>query len=114
VAEARLVAAGVPGLVPAWGSTHWRVFAVVGSTGIVDGPARLTGLDGSRVSLDATATGSVVLRVRYNPHWTVTAGAACILPGSGRWTRLDVDAPGRISLRLRLATTVSDQRSACR
>ncbi len=112
-AEARLVRAGVPGLVPAWSNAHWQVFSVAGSTGIVDGPAHLTGYEGSRVALDATATGSVVLRVRYSPHWAVTAGSACIYQGQGKWTRVEVRAPGPITLRVRLTSTAADQRSSC-
>jgi hypothetical protein len=114
MAEARLVDAGVPGLVPVWANAHWRVFSVVGSPGIVEGPARLTGLDGGRVGLDATGSGSVVLRVRYSPRWTVTSGTACIYQGPGKWMRLDVAGPESITLRLRLTTTKSRQQSACR
>jgi hypothetical protein len=114
VAEARLVEAGVPGLVPAWTIAHWRVFAVAGSTGIVEGPARLTGLDGGQIGLDATASGTVVLRVRYSPGWTVTSGSACVYQGPGKWTRLDVVGPEQITLRLRLTTTRSDDQSRCR
>jgi hypothetical protein len=114
VDEAQLVDEGVPGLVPVWANAHWRVFSVVGSPGIVEGPARVTGLDGGRVSLDATASGRVVLRVRYSPRWTVTRGTACIYPGPGKWMRLEVVGPEAITLRLRLTTTKSEQQSACR
>ncbi len=85
VEEARLVDAGVPGLVPAWSNAHWRVFAVAGSTGIVSGPARLSGMSADRVDLDATAAGSVTLRVRFNRYWTVTSGTACMSEGPDKW-----------------------------
>jgi hypothetical protein len=35
VAEARMVAAGVPGLQPVWRSPDWRLYRVAGSSGIV-------------------------------------------------------------------------------
>ena len=37
-AEARLVAAGVPGLDLIWRSPHWRLYQVEGSSGIVAAP----------------------------------------------------------------------------
>jgi hypothetical protein len=112
VAEAQLVKAGVPGLVLTWTNTHWRVYSVVGSSGIVDGPARLTGLDAGRVGLVATAAGSVLLRVHYNPNWRVTSGTACVYPSSDNWTMLQVPGPEAVTLQLRLFTD-PDQPSGC-
>jgi hypothetical protein len=113
-AEARLVSKGLPGLVPVWRTEHWRVFAVTGSSGIVDGPAHLVRLDGGRVTLDATGPGPVLLRVRYSPDWTVTGGTACLSGTPDRWTVLDVPGPEEVRLELRLTVAPwGGHRSAC-
>ncbi len=113
VAEARLIQSGVPGLVPAWRTAHWQVFAVAGSTGIVDGPARLVRMDGDRVALEAIGAGRVLLRVRYTPQWTVTAGAACVAEAPGKWIMLDLPGPELVKLGLRLAPGPAQGRSTC-
>ena len=110
VAEGALVTGGLPGLTPVWRNDHWRVFALTASTGIVDGPARLTGLDGARVSLDATGPGSVLLRVHFSPRWTVVTGTACLHPTPDGWTAIDVPAAGPVELQLRL---VGGKPAAC-
>jgi hypothetical protein len=112
-AEARLVQSGVRGLVPAWQSAHWRVFAVTGSSGIVDGPARLVSLSGGRATLEATGPGAVVLRVRDSGHWTVTDGAACVSESPDQWTMLRVPGPELVKLELRLASPAPGHGSAC-
>jgi hypothetical protein len=113
VNEARLVDAGVPGLVPAWSNAHWRVYAVVGSTGIVTGPARVTGMSAESIDLETTAAGSVSLRVRFNRYWTVTSGTACVSEGPDKWIVLQVMGPERITLNLRFAPTNQDRSSSC-
>ena len=78
------------------------MYAVVGSDGIVEGPGRLVSLDGSQVVLDATGAGTILLRVRYSPHWTVTSGNACAQGDDDGWTTLQAAGPGLIHLQLRL------------
>jgi hypothetical protein len=99
--EAALVESGrVPGLHLVWSSADWRLYAVAGSPGITSGPARLVGASGGRVVLQARAPGRVVLRVRYTPDWTISAGAACVGPGPGRWLAVQVRRPGPVVLTL--------------
>jgi hypothetical protein len=99
-AEAVVIDAGLHGLRPAWHDAHWRVFAVRGSTGIVSGPARLLTLDGSRLVLQATAPGTVVVRERYNPGWSLVGGRGCVRQDPSGWTAIDVRAAGQIALTL--------------
>jgi hypothetical protein len=100
VEEGRLVRAGVPGLDPVWHDAHWWVFEVSGSTGIVDGPARLVSVDGGNVLLDATKPGSVLLRVRYNSRWTLVQGQGCLYGTPKGWTNVVVDRAGEFHLSL--------------
>jgi hypothetical protein len=98
VREARLLTQGLPYLHLAWHNTHWRVWAVVDSPGLVSGPARVTRLEPNRVTLAATATGPVLVRVHYTPMWNVASGPACILEQNGKWTRLKIQDRGKVEL----------------
>jgi hypothetical protein len=109
-AEARLVAAGVPGLQLVWHSAHWRLYQVQGSSGIVAGPARLVRQDGDQVTVSTPRPGPVLVRVRYSPDWELTAGAGCVAPapaspgvqGDGTWVRVVASAAEQFTLRLSL------------
>jgi hypothetical protein len=102
LAEGTLVAAGVPGVGPPQRLGSWRVFPVVGAPGLVEGPARVTRLDGGQVWLHVDAPGSLVLRVRYDPRWAVVAGTGCVRAGPGAWTELTALHTGDLRLQLRL------------
>jgi hypothetical protein len=102
IAEARLVDAGVAGLRLAWRDIHWQVFEVVGAPGIVEGPARLVSLDGGKVVLDVTAPGTILVRIRHNPHWTIVTGNGCLERSTGGWTTVNRAVPGELELQLKL------------
>jgi hypothetical protein len=109
-AEARLVAAGVPGLQLIWRSTHWRLYRVEDSFGIVAAPARLIADDGTRVVVSTPAPGPVLVRVRYSPDWQLASGQGCVTadataPGvdGGMWIRVTVPRAEEFSLSLSLS-----------
>ena len=96
-AEAAIVTSGQTYLHPVWQGEHWRVWRVVGSPGLVSGPAHLAGRDAERVELDATAPGRVLVRVHWTDFWSLT-GSGCVAPSPDGWTRLEVSAPGHLVL----------------
>ena len=100
-AEGRLVSGVVPGLRPVWSDAHWRVFAVVGSSGIVQG-GELVSLNGGNLVVTAHDVGTMLVRVRYSPAWTLVSGSACLSPGPGDWMALDVKRPGVLDLQIKL------------
>jgi hypothetical protein len=100
--EARLVATGVPGLRLAWTDAHWRVFEVVGSPGIVEGPARLVRLDGDAAVLSVTEPGPILVRLRFSARWAVVAGHASLHAAAGDWTMVDACRAGEVRLQLHL------------
>ncbi len=101
--EAALVASGrVPGLHLVWHSTDWRLYSVAASPGIVSGPGRLIRAADGRVVIQASGRGRILLRIRYSPDWTVSAGAGCVTRADGSWTGLDVPGPERVDLELNL------------
>jgi hypothetical protein len=95
--EATLVAGNPSFLQPVWQSDHWRVWKVVGSLGIVVGPAELAARRADSLVLDASAPGTVTVRVRWTRYWSVS-GPGCVQETSDGWTQLQVDAPGRLVL----------------
>lgn len=99
VAEAAIVRSQPPFLRPVWSDPHWQVFEVVGSTGIVSGPARLVAQDVDTIELQATAPGEVLLRQHWMDYWAIE-GPACVEPSPfDDWVHIQVSAPGRLLLR---------------
>ena len=101
-AEGALVAAGVPGLEPPQQLGPWRVFAVSGSTGLVQGPGTVKHLDGSRVTLHFPSPGTITLRVRYDPRWSVVGHDACVGPAPDGWTDVTSRRAGDLRMTLGL------------
>lgn len=100
--EADLLKADHPYLVPAWHDAHWQVWKVIGSPGLVDGPAQLTAIGPNSFDLQVARPGEVLVRVRYTRFWTPTVGRACVTPTPDGWTNLVVARPGRVQVKSRL------------
>jgi hypothetical protein len=95
--EAAIVRQAPGFLRPVWSGGHWRVWEVVGATGLVSGSARLVREADDTVEVQAFAPGDVVVRVRWNDYWAVD-GPACVALGPDGWVHLDVHQPGRMVL----------------
>jgi hypothetical protein len=108
-AEAALIRSGaVTALHQVWRSTHWRLYAVEGSDGIVSQPARLVSATGNHLVVDAPRAGPVVIRVRYSPDWTLDQGAGCVTRSGQSWISVTVPRPEQFTLGLSLLTADSD------
>jgi hypothetical protein len=101
-AEAHLLDEPVEGIGPPVRVGHWRVFEVIGSPGLVNGPAQLVRLDGSHVDLDAASPGVVVVRVRYDRRWALVDGGGCVTATPDGWTEVHVARPGPLHMALGL------------
>jgi hypothetical protein len=97
VAEAAVVRSHPDYLTAVWSNSHWTVWRVVDSPGIVTGPAHLVAQTADSVLLDASGAGTVTVHVRWTPYWSVD-GAACAEPAPGGWTSLEVRAAGPLVL----------------
>jgi hypothetical protein len=97
--EGVLIRAGLPYLRLVYSSSHWRIYAVREPTPLVSGPGRVTALGHESVAVTASAPGSLLVRVRYTPYWSVTRGDACVERGADGWTRVDVRRRGPLQLR---------------
>ena len=117
-AEGALLRSGtVTDLVPVWSTSHWRLWRVSDSPGLVTGPARLVTLEPDHLTLQVSQAGPIVVRVRYTKLWGVSVGAACVGPSSAptssstssgapagpstsayQWTAVNALIPGTIEL----------------
>jgi hypothetical protein len=76
--EKALIDRGLPYLRLVGRIAHWRVYAVVHPTPIVDGAATLTALGPDWLSLRATRPGTAIVRVRYSPYWALSGSSGCV------------------------------------
>jgi hypothetical protein len=99
--EAQLLRSGLPYLTPVWHNENWQLWRVIDSPGLVSGPATLEALGADSFTLEVSAPGDVLVRIRASSHWSVPApGCAGTTPAG--WIRLH-DLPlgqTRISQRL--------------
>jgi hypothetical protein len=96
--EVELLARGQPGLELVWQSEDWTVWRVLGSPGLVDGPAALVEQTVDTMTLRAWSAGTVLVRVRPSAWWSVD-GPACIAQHpDDEWVRIEVAHPGRLVL----------------
>lgn len=88
--EGRLIERGLPYLRLVFTSAHWRVYRVLGATGLTSGPGALTALGHDWFTLRATGAGRVTVRVRYTRYWTMAHGSGCVNEAPGGWTAVSV------------------------
>lgn len=96
--EGRLIRAGLPYLRLAYVSRHWKIFKVVGSRPVAEGPGRLTAMGHNSFALNATSAGRFVVRVRFTRYWKVTRGSACVRRAPGGWTSVTVSRVGSVEV----------------
>jgi hypothetical protein len=96
VGEAQLIRRGVAYLEPVWRSRHWRVYRVRGARSLVSGPGRLVSIGPDWFALRATRAARLLVRTRFTPYWSVTAGSACLAPTGDGLTGVTVRRPGYV------------------
>jgi hypothetical protein len=95
--ETALVDRGLPYLRLVLRTAHWRVYAVSDPTPIVQGPATLRKLGPNSLTVAATRSGRVLLRVRFSPYWKLENGSGCVAP-AGDFTALALRRAGTVKL----------------
>ena len=91
-AEAQIVRAGQPWLVPVWHDSFWRLYRVTGTLPLASPPGTVTASTPAVITVRLLRAGSTVVRVRWSPWLRVTGGAT--LSRAGQWTRLTARRPG--------------------
>jgi hypothetical protein len=92
--EARLIRTGQPYLSKVWSGGAWTLYAVAGAPSVVSGAALVTSTD-LGVTLDASSTGDVLVRVHWSRWLAVRGPRACLTPRRDGWTTLRVSVAGR-------------------
>jgi hypothetical protein len=92
VAEAGIVRAGEPWLVPVWHDAFWSLYQVAGAEPLASPPAEVTGTTPAAITLRLSRAGTTVVRVRWSPLLRATGSATVTRHGS--WTSLTVPRPG--------------------
>jgi hypothetical protein len=100
--ETQLIDRGLPYLKLVLRTEHWRVYAVRDPTPIVTGPASLDQLSAGSLTLTAQRPGTVDVRVRFTPYWSIAQGSGCVAP-AGDFTALQLRKPGRVHLAISFA-----------
>jgi hypothetical protein len=96
-AEAALIRNGLPYLNPVWRGGDWVLYQVAGDPSVVDG-GRLVSSTADGLTVDVSAPGDVLVRVRYSRWLTVHGQAGASLAPSGDWTLLHAEHPGRYAI----------------
>lgn len=95
-AESRLIAGGLPFLELAFQSSHWTVYRVRNPAPLAVGAGDLVKLTPEGFVVDADSAGTVLVRVRWTPYWSITQGSGCVEESPRGFTRLTVDEGQRV------------------
>lgn len=79
-----------------WADSHWELYRVTGSPGLVDGPARVTHANQGTIKLTFTSPGVALVRVNYN-RWLSASGNACLSDANG-WTQVHATKAGPVEI----------------
>ncbi len=71
-----------------WRSPHWRLFAVLGASPLVQAPAVLTQLGSDSFTLRAPIAGAFTVRVHFTSYWALASGHGCVARSRGDWTEV--------------------------
>ena len=97
-AEARLIASGLPYLVKAFETPDWTVFRVSDPEPLALGAGDLVKLKPQGFVVEADAAGSILVRVRWTPYWSILEGTGCVEESPTGFTRVTVPESGRLRI----------------
>jgi hypothetical protein len=96
VAEADLIRAGQPWLVPVWHNAFWALYRVAGTLPLASPPATVTGSTPAQITLRMSRPGRTVVRIRWSPLLRSTGGGT--VSRHGAWTGLTATRAGVYTL----------------
>ena len=93
--EKRLLKKGPPSyLHKVFHSKNWTVYAVQNPSPLAIG-GKMVKLTPQGFVVDASAPGTVLVRVHWTPYWAIEQGTGCVEQAPGGYTMIDVTTPGR-------------------
>ena len=99
VAEAAVVRAGQPWLIPVWRDGFWQLYRVAGALPLASPPATVTSTTPAQITVRMSRAGATIVRVRWSPLLRSTGGAT--VARRGAWTSLTVSRAGAYILSAR-------------
>ena len=96
VAEAELIRAGQPWLVPVWQDAFWQLYRVTGTLPLASPPAAVTGSTPAQITLRMSRAGGTIMRVHWSP--LLRASGSGVVAQHGAWISLTVRQPGSYTL----------------
>jgi hypothetical protein len=75
-------------------SKNWTVYAVSKPSPLAIG-GKMVKLTPQGFVVDASAPGTVLVRVHWTPYWSIEQGTGCVEQAPGGYTMIDVTTPGR-------------------
>jgi hypothetical protein len=75
-------------------SRDWTVYKVRDPSPLAIG-GTMVKLTPQGFVVDATAPGTVLVRVHWTPYWSIQRGTGCVEQAPGGYTMLDIETPGR-------------------
>jgi hypothetical protein len=96
VAEAAIVRAGQPWLVPVWHDAFWQLYQVAGAVPLASPPATVTSTTPADITLRMSRAGTTIVRVHWSALLHSTGDA--IVAQRGEWTSLTAKRPGSYRL----------------
>jgi hypothetical protein len=93
--EKRLIKRGPPSYLDrVFHSKNWNVYAVHNPSPLAIG-GKMVKLTPQGFVVDASAPGTVLVRVHWTPYWSIEQGTGCVEEAPGGYTMIDVTTPGR-------------------
>ncbi len=106
--EVSLIKRGLPYLREELRGRNWRIFRVLGASPLAvslpEGGSRgvtLTKLGTQSFALSLAVPGRFLVKVRYTPYWSVTAGAASVREGPHGFTEIRAPRAGNVAVAAR-------------
>jgi hypothetical protein len=96
--EAELIEAGLPYLTVVWSDPDWTLYEVAGRPAVVEGPARLAGVEPDRLVVEAGGPGEILVRLRWSRWLAVSGPAPACLEPAGAWITVRLTGPGTYRL----------------
>jgi hypothetical protein len=78
-------------------SKNWTVYKVRNPSPLAIG-GKMIKLTPQGFVVDASAPGTVLVRVHWTPYWSIEQGTGCVEQGPAGYTMLDVTTPGRFRI----------------
>jgi hypothetical protein len=95
-AEAAIVRAGQPWLVPVWHDSYWQLYQVAATEPLASAPATVVTTSPAEITLQMSRPGVTIVRVHWSPLLRSTGGA--IVAPHGAWTSLATNQAGTYTL----------------